>query len=245
MQEEETPETPDIETASADYASRFQGRAGQYFLDTQTAAIEDVLSDFDGRSVLDVGGGHGQLTELLLKRNYDVTILSSDERCYERFRGIHPHVNVRQDVGNLLALPYPNQAFDLVISVRLLSHIERWPRLLAEFARVSSRSLVVDYPSKWSLNALTPLLFALKKRIEGNTRTYTSFTAGELAGVLAEHGFAPARASKQFFLPMFVHRALDANAVVRAADTASRAVGLTHLLGSPVILRADRKWGHS
>ncbi|CAN5293078.1 hypothetical protein BH24PSE2_BH24PSE2_12670 [soil metagenome] len=237
---EPATETPDIETASDDYATRFQGRAGRYFLDAQAAAIQTVLDGFKGHTVLDVGGGHGQLTDLLLESGYDVTILSSDQSCYERFRRVHPGASVRQDVGDLLGLPYPDRAFDLVVSVRLLSHIERWPHLLAELARVARRSVVVDYPSKWSLNALTPLLFVLKKRIEGNTRTYTSFTARDLERVLAEHGFRPAGISKQFFLPMFIHRALDANAAARGAEAVARAARFTHLLGSPVILRADR-----
>ena len=61
--------TPDVETASDGYARRFAGPVGTYFLARQAAAVARLLSDSDapGRRALDVGGGHGQLTPLLLQ----------------------------------------------------------------------------------------------------------------------------------------------------------------------------------
>ena len=61
-----TKETPDIETASDAYAQRFTGEAGRYLLSEQEAAVRAVLADWRGETVLDVGGGHGQLTPFLL-----------------------------------------------------------------------------------------------------------------------------------------------------------------------------------
>ena len=52
-------ETPDIETSSDDYARRFAGPAGQFFLKIQEKAFERVLQGRPICSVLDVGGGHG------------------------------------------------------------------------------------------------------------------------------------------------------------------------------------------
>ena len=48
-------ETADIETATADYASRFHGVAGEYFLDKQTQVTLSLLSDFPKAKILDVG----------------------------------------------------------------------------------------------------------------------------------------------------------------------------------------------
>ena len=89
--------------------------------------------------------------------------------------------------------------------------------------------------------ALTPLLFGLKKSLEGNTRTYTSFTARELRQVFARCGFGDARLVKQFLMPMVVHRVGKGAAPLRAMEGIFRALGLTALLGSPVILRVDRR----
>ncbi len=61
-------ETPDIETASDSYAQRFAGAAGRYLLAEQDAAIRAVLADWRGGTVLDVGGGHGQLVRRYCER---------------------------------------------------------------------------------------------------------------------------------------------------------------------------------
>lgn len=58
------PETADIETSSDDYASRFAGATGAWMLDVQRDATIRLMGD-DTDSILDVGGGHGQLARPL------------------------------------------------------------------------------------------------------------------------------------------------------------------------------------
>ena len=58
-------ETPDIETSSADYASRFSGRAGEYFLEVQAQTVSEALAGLTPGTVLDVGGGPGTYSVLL------------------------------------------------------------------------------------------------------------------------------------------------------------------------------------
>jgi ubiquinone/menaquinone biosynthesis C-methylase UbiE len=234
-------ETPDIETSSADYARRFAGAAGRYLLDVQSAAIRHVLRDLPPGTALDVGGGHGQLVGLLRELGWQVTVHGSDPACERNLRDLHGQRDCAFVQGDLFNLPLADRSFDLVIAVRLISHVENWPRLIGELCRVSRRAVVLDYPAKGALNALTPLLFGLKKSLEGNTRTYTSFSKAELAREFDRHGFAAPMQRKQFFLPMVVHRVGRANIVLRMAEAVFRGVGLTAVFGSPVILRADRQ----
>ena len=233
-------ETPDIETASDDYAGRFAGPSGRYFLDAQEAAVRAALGNLELATVLDVGGGHGQLVPIFLDRDCELTVLGSDESTHRRIRAAFPAARIRHATGDVVHLPYPDRSFDLVISVRLISHIEAWQTLLAEFCRVARRSVIIDYPSWLSLNALTPLLFKLKRTLEGNTRTYASFHGAHLATAFRRNGFEVVAVRKQFFLPMFAHRALNGARWLQACERGFRAAGLTSLLGSPVILRADR-----
>ncbi len=233
-------ERPDIETSSADYASRFSGRSGRYLLDIQAECIARAIRDLPPGDVLDVGGGHGQLVAPLSAAGWRVTVHGTDSRCEQNLRGLHRHSACRFVAGPLDELPAPDRSFDLVIAVRLLPHVTHWPGLLREMCRVARRSVIVDYPSKGGLNALTPLLFGVKKSIEGNTRTYTSFSRHELEPALAASGFRTHTEVRQFFLPMVVHRVGKAAAPLRAAEWLCRRTGLTRLAGSPVILRADR-----
>jgi SAM-dependent methyltransferase len=233
-------ETPDIETASEGYARRFAGPAGAWLLREQERATAALLAGVAGRRVLDVGGGHGQLTGMLLARGYDVTVFGSDPLCVER---VLPYVDGEQcrfEWGDLLGLPYADRAFDIVLSYRLLPHVARWRALVAELCRVADRAVLVDFPVTASLNVLTPGLFGVKQRIEGNTRPYTLFREDDVAGAFAAAGFHPAARLPQFALPMVLHRAIGRPLVSAAAEEACRRLGLTRRFGSPVIARFER-----
>ena len=210
-------------------------------LDVQTRAVKAILRDLPAGTVLDMGGGHGQLVDLLQDAGWRVTVHGSDSACETNLRNLHGKTGCDFMQGDLLSLPLQDQSFDLVIAVRLLSHVDDWRRLLAEMCRVARRTVVTDYPGKFALNALTPLLFGLKKSLEGNTRTYSSFSRQELATEFSLHGLGSTRQVKQFFLPMVIHRLGNGSWPFRAAEAACRAIGLTALAGSPVIIRADRE----
>lgn len=233
-------ETPDLITSSEDYSRRFAGSAGQYFLSIQDQTLQQTLSGRQFLSVLDVGGGHGQLVPLFLQRDCKLTIFGSKERTHRRVRESFPNADISYASGDFLRLPYEDRSFDLVIAVRLISHINAWEKLIAEFCRVARYSVIIDYPSWVSLNALTPLLFALKKRLEGNTRIYRSFFRSELARTLQEHDFEIVFSSGQFLLPMFVHRTLKGARWLQRIEQAFRTLAVTRRLGSPVVMKADR-----
>jgi ubiquinone/menaquinone biosynthesis C-methylase UbiE len=232
-------ETPDIETASDSYARRFFGPAGRYLLSEQDAAISQVLANWSGGSVLDVGGGHAQLTPLLRSLAREVLVFGSDARSLERVQRYFPDCPTAS--GDLLALPFGPRSFDLVVAVRLLPHVRNWPRLLSELCRVARSTVVVDYPRTTGLNSLTPFLFPLKKRLEGNTRQYRNFRDAEVEEVLQVCGFEPRERRAQFLLPMVVHRQARGAGTLRLVERAAKSLGLTQSLGSPVVLRADRR----
>lgn len=237
----ETTETPDNETSSAGYAQRFAGPAGRYLLAVQSKTVTDALRGLPCGVALDVGGGHGQLVDLLAGLGWRATVHGSSAISERNLRELHGKRDCEFVCGSMFTLPVADRSFDLVISVRLLSHVPDWKILVAELCRVARRSVVVDYPCKSGMNALTPLLFGLKKRLEGNTRTYSSFSRDELCNEFERYGFTFKREVKQFFLPMVIHRIGKGSAPFRAAEWLFRAIGLTALAGSPAILRMDRK----
>jgi ubiquinone/menaquinone biosynthesis C-methylase UbiE len=234
-------ETPDIETASDSYARRFAGAAGRYLLEEQDAAVRAALGDWRGGTVLDVGGGHAQLTPLLRRVAGDVLVFGSDARSLERVRRDFP--DCATAAGDLLDMPFAARSFDVVVAVRLLPHVRNWERLLGELCRVARSTVIVDYPRTSGLNALTPLLFPLKKRLEGNTRHYRNFRDAELDDVLRASGFAPRSRHVQFLLPMVVHRRANGARALRRVEQLAKSLHVTEALGSPVVLRADRDRG--
>jgi ubiquinone/menaquinone biosynthesis C-methylase UbiE len=233
-------ETPDIETSTDDYARRFTGPVGTWLLDVQWNTVYRLLADCPGRRVLDLGGGHAQLTGALLDHDYQVTVLGSAAGCAHRVKPFLDHQRCAFHAGDLLNLPYDERSFDTVVAVRLMAHIADWPRFVAEATRVARHAVILDYPSLVSINRVEKLLFGLKKAIEGNTRWYQCFTTKMIGEVSRPHGFEPAGRLRQFFLPMVVHRVMKRPGLSNAMERACRAVGLTHTLGSPVVLRLVR-----
>lgn len=232
---------PDIETSSSDYLARFSGHAGRFFLDRQAAVLEQLLAGARPGRVLDVGGGHAQLAPLLSARGWDVTVHGTSRACEENLRNLHGVADCSFLLGPLGSLPCSDQEYDLVVAVRLLTHVDDWQGLIEEMCRVSRRDLVFDFPVSLGANGLTPILFPAKKFYERNTRTYRNFSLRELSDCLQRHGFQPVASSGQFILPMVLHRMTRAAAPLRLLESIARRSGLTRRYGSPVLLRAVRR----
>lgn len=233
-------ETADIETATADYATRFHGVAGEYFLDRQTQVTLSLLNDFPNAKVLDVGGGHAQLAEPLVQHGFDVTVTGSDDCCKERLDQRIPQMDFEYITCDSLHLPFEDRSFDVVMSFRLLSHVERWRELIAEMTRVAKYCVIYDYADKRSVNILYDQFFHVKKGMEGNTRHFNLFTRSKMRDELQKNGFKEPVFKPQFFCPMVIHRKLRNRTISSAMEKCFRMTGVTQFLGSPIILRSDR-----
>jgi 2-polyprenyl-3-methyl-5-hydroxy-6-metoxy-1,4-benzoquinol methylase len=236
-------EAPDIETSSEDYARRFAGPVGDFFLRVQERICLELLRPWAGCRVLDVGGGHGQIAVPLAAAGYDVTVLGSAVCCGERVSALEasPSLKIRFVTGELLNLPFPDGSYDVVVSLRLISHVPQWRRLIRELTRVARRAVLIDYPSLMSFNLAVPLLFRMKKMVERNTRRFLCFTRREIADAFLENRYVISAVKAEFFIPMAVHRALGHPAFTEFSERLSGAVAATRLLGSPVLTLAEPK----
>lgn len=234
-------EDADIVTSSEAYAERFAGTVGSYFLDVQSKATLELLRPWPGASVVDIGGGHGQVTGPLVDAGYDVTVVGSDPRCEARVRDWTAGGRARFAAGDLLRVPFPERSFDVALSYRLLPHVQRWRDLVSELARLARVAVVVDYPTMRSVNAMAGSLFDLKKGVEGDTRPFTVFRDSAIEDAFNESGFSPTGRKAQFLFPMALYRAARSAGLARVLEGAGGALGLRRAFGSPVILRLERR----
>jgi SAM-dependent methyltransferase len=235
-------EDADIGTSSEDYARRFTGGVGRWFVETQTRITLSFLSALPvGASVLDVGGGHAQIAPPLIEAGYEVTVVGSDPSCSTRLQPWISAGRCKFEAADLRALPYPDQSFDAVVCLRLLPHSVDWTGLIAELCRLASRSVIVDYPSLRSANIVASRFFEVKKGIELNTRRFMTFSPAQIHAAFASQGFVVRAEQPQFLLPMVLHRLANQSLLSKAAEGPGRWLGLTRRFGSPVIVRADRR----
>ena len=235
------PETADIETSTDQYAARFSGGTGEWMLGVQEKITLDLIQPCKEKKVLDVGGGHGQLSIPLCRDGYSVTVLSSEESCRHRIETIINEGKCTFEVGNIIELPYEDNSFESVICFRLLTHCEQWPKLIEELCRVSAGPVIVDYPTSQSLNKIAPMLFKAKKKLEGDTRNWKLFKHAEVIDEFKKNGYIVKRKKAQFFLPMVLHRAFKLPILSTVLEKICRILGLTYFWGSPMIVRFEQQ----
>lgn len=233
-------EAPDIETASDEYAKRFSGAVGQWFLKVQTAATLEMLAEYPEASILDVGGGHGQTAKPLVNNGYDLTIFGSSESCKKQVQDLLRERCCSFEVGDMKNLPYPNNHFDVVISYRMMAHVRRWEEFLSEISRVSKKAVIVDYPDLRSFNYLKRYLFSIKETVEHKTREYKCFRMSEVVLKFEDLGMYYSGHYRQFFWPMALHRFMRSVYASAISEKICRKIGLTSLWGSPVILKVRK-----
>ncbi len=235
------PEFADIETASEDYANRFSGKVGEFFLNIQTQIVLEMLRPWPRAAVLDVGGGHGQIALPLVQKGFRVTVAGSSPSSRKRLDSLLPPDSFRFQYCHLLDLPFQDKSFDVVVSFRFLPHLDQWPELITEMCRVADKAVIVDYPDIRSFNFLSEVLFKAKKAIEGNTRPFRCFRRSEILAPFIKNRFNQPVFRPEFFVPMAIHRALKNKTFSSVVESISLGLGLTRLLGSPIILRVIRQ----
>jgi ubiquinone/menaquinone biosynthesis C-methylase UbiE len=231
----------DVASSTEDYARRFSGSVGAWLLERQSQLLRALLARVVSPpsvpySLVDVGGGHGQIVRAFAQaRQPSLTVLGSDSSCSQRITDLINENRVRFESGDLLHAPLADRSYEVVTCIRLLPHIDEWKALIGELCRISKDAVIVDYPPRASSNIFYPLLFALKSKLEGNTRTFTLFSHREIDEAFAAHGFTLAAREGQFFFPLVLHRILKSTFISNFLETPARWLGLHRFLGNPVL----------
>ena len=239
-------EDADVETSSEATRGASPGAVGDFFLEVQARATLELLARLAAGAVLDVGGGHGQLTGPLVEAGYavDGARQRPTPAASARVR-VDGAGRARFQAGDLLALPFPDRSFDVVLAFRLLPHVARWARAGGRAVpRGAPRGRVVDYPTRRSVNAGVGVCSSASSRASKATRGRSRCSATPRSRPRSRpHGFHATGRRPQFFFPMALHRALGvAPRRATASKAAASGAGPDAALGSPVILRLERAW---
>ena len=122
------------------------GRIGGLLVDRFYAAIARTVRRFPPKSALEAGCGEGFSTQRLvpLLGGARFESLDVETRLVEAARAKNPGVEIRE--ASVYALPYDDDAFELVFCMEVLEHLEDPDAALRELRRVSARHLLLTVP---------------------------------------------------------------------------------------------------
>lgn len=126
--------------------------------------ILDLMGELSGRRVLDVGCGDGNLVCATASRGADVTGIDPDPSMLDaaRARATSAGFSATFLEGQVECLPFPDFAFDVVVSVTVLCFVQDAQAAIREMARVlrPGGRLVLGELGRWSI-------WAAQRRVRG------------------------------------------------------------------------------
>lgn len=114
------------------------------FLDT----VVELIQSLQFSSVLDAGSGEGFVSQRILETRTDARIVGIDTDREALLRGKEMHPGIAFEWGDVDALPFADDSFDLVLCNEVLEHLSQPERALAEFRRVSRRYCLLSVPNE-------------------------------------------------------------------------------------------------
>lgn len=119
------------------------------------AALDTMLQDLRPSVVAEVGAGEGHVTERLVGRFPNATVIGLDLPD-SGLAAEWAALDVPMFFGDVGRLPFADSSIDLVIGLEVLEHVPDPDRALAEIARVCSRTAVLSVPREpiWRLGNL-------------------------------------------------------------------------------------------
>ncbi|ASJ09324.1 ubiquinone biosynthesis protein UbiE [Thermococcus siculi] len=180
------------------YDDWYRTKTGSYVDRTEKRLVFSMLRSKSGRA-LDLGCGTGNYTLELKRRGFDVIGLDASEGMLEiaRSKGLNC---VRGDAYNL---PFPDNSFDLVLSVTMFEFIHEPEKVVREIHRVlkpGGEVLIgtMNGRSLWFLFKRLKSIFT-----ETAYRYARFYTPGELEELLERAGFTGVESAGVIFFPSF------------------------------------------
>lgn len=108
-------------------------------------ALDHMLEGLAPRVVVEVGAGEGRVTERLVERFPDATVIGLD-LLDEDLAGDWAELGLPMFFGDAKRLPFADDSIDLVVGLEVMEHIPGPADALREIERVCSGTVVLSVP---------------------------------------------------------------------------------------------------
>lgn len=189
------PQTCDY--SDTDYKAAFWGSGERVYEDMAERIALQKLLPASGKSFLDLGAGFGRLTNEYVDRFSEITLFDYAKNLLNQaeqewsLRQQKTHLRFVQ--GDARKLPFPDAAFDVIISVRMMHHILEVEEVVAEIKRVlrPSGCAIIEFANKSNAKERLRSMF---KRSDANPNSWEPYRRGD--GVF--YNFHPAFVAQAF-----------------------------------------------
>ncbi len=228
---------------ASDYEQdRFGKGFGTFLKSYEIELYTKLLPKFD--RMLDVGAGTGKIAAKFAKRGRVVASDASFEMLKNaRDLAKEDHIYFDVVVCDAHHLCFKDEAFDAVVSSRVLMHVIDWKLMIKELCRVSSNAVCLDFPAYWSFSLFERIMRKLARILIPRVQSYRGFASKTVAQEFIELDFDPTVKLKSFFLPVAVYRLVNAPRMTFKLERFWGKLGFTRFFGNPVTYRFDKKVG--
>lgn len=108
-------------------------------------SLDAMLAGLTPRTVVEVGAGEGRVTERLVGRFPDATVIGLD-LLDDDLAGDWAALGLPMFFGDATQLPFTDRSIDLVVGLEMLEHVPDPERALREIARVCGGTAVLSVP---------------------------------------------------------------------------------------------------
>ena len=108
-------------------------------------ALDGLLAGIAPRTVVEVGAGEGRVTERLVERFPDATVIGLD-LVDDDLAGDWSELGLPMFFGDATRLPFADRSIDLVVGLEVMEHIPGPGDAMREIARVCAGSVVLSVP---------------------------------------------------------------------------------------------------
>ncbi|MFV1857920.1 MAG: class I SAM-dependent methyltransferase [Anaerolineales bacterium] len=219
-------------------AGHYGGDFGNYIHDQEVETFSSLVTS--GTRLLDLGSGTGKLA-LALAGEFDTVVCadsSFEMLSVLKRKALEEGIDVACVLTDAQQLCFRRDAFDSLVSSRVLMHLEDWRLGVSELSRVT-REVVLDFPPLLSFAGLSLILRGAIARLGVISREPRAISLTGIRLELERHDRVANEWRKAYFFPISLHRRLNRSAVTRRIEEPFRRLGITRLFGAPVTLRAS------
>jgi len=180
---------------------RFTGQGGKIIHEREKKIVLDLLSDIEGKKILDLGAGTCRYSIAFAEQGANVTALDISQKMLEKGKKKAKEAGVEANIdfvkGDAISTGYEDESFDIVTAMRVFHLIDDIKALAEEMKRLTRDRVLFDFFHFWSLRIFYNKFLPMNSKLRRKRK---------VKKLLTREGFYDVELKKDFFIPYGCYR---------------------------------------